>query len=308
MMGAAHPATAEVGPQDPAHMTADLGYCESPAWIPCGEDRMLGVLCEPAAGPVAPRAVLIVVGGPQYRVGSHRQFLRLARRLARGGYVSLRFDYRGMGDSEGAARTFEAIGDDIDAAIAFLRGRSGVRSIVVWGLCDAASAALMFCAGNPHVGGLVLLNPWARSDTTLATARLKHYYGQRLLEIDFWRRLLSARFDWRASLRGLGDSLRRALDRSERPPEDAFQARMATGWRSFRGPILLVLSGRDLTAKEFLEHAAADSRWRGLLARPNVTRVELPAADHTFSRATWHAWLEERTLEWLDGMATGSER
>lgn len=308
MMGAAHPVTAEVEPQDPAHMTADLGYRESPAWIPCGPDRMLGVLCEPAAEPIAPRAVLIVVGGPQYRVGSHRQFVRLARRLARSGYVSLRFDYRGMGDSEGAARTFEAIGDDIDAAIAFLRGCSGVRSIVVWGLCDAASAALMFCAGNPHIGGLVVLNPWARSESTLATARLKHYYGRRLLEADFWHRLLRARFDWRASLRGLGESVRHALGRSGQPSEISFQARMAAGWRGFRGSILLVLSGRDLTAKEFLDHAASDPRWRGLLARPNVSRVELPAADHTFSNEAWHAWLEEQTLGWLDRTATGSER
>ena len=30
--------------------------------------------------------ILIVVGGPQYRVGSHRQFVLLARALARVGY------------------------------------------------------------------------------------------------------------------------------------------------------------------------------------------------------------------------------
>lgn len=268
---------------------------------------MLGIVCEPAMGPVVPYAVLIVVGGPQYRIGSHRQFVRLARRLAAAGYISLRFDYRGMGDSEGVARTFESVSGDTEAAIAFLRGYPGVRSVVVWGLCDAASAALMFCSQNRQVSGLVLVNPWVRSATTLATARLKHYYGQRLLEADFWRRLLSARFDWRASLRGLGEAVEAALDRSRQPSDDAFQSKMAAGWRSFRGPILLVLSGRDLTAKEFLEHAAADPRWQGLLARPNVSRVELPLADHTFSRGTWQTWLEERTLEWLDDMATRRE-
>jgi len=51
--------------------------------------------------------VLIVVGGPQYRVGSHRQFLLLSRRLAAEGHPVMRFDYRGMGDASGAMRGFE---------------------------------------------------------------------------------------------------------------------------------------------------------------------------------------------------------
>jgi alpha/beta superfamily hydrolase len=52
------------------------------------------------------RGVLIVVGGPQYRVGSHRQFALLARHLAEHGVPVMRFDYRGMGDSVGDIRTF----------------------------------------------------------------------------------------------------------------------------------------------------------------------------------------------------------
>ncbi len=287
--------------------SADRGYRESAGWIDCNGERMLGVLCEPADRPAVPVGVLIVVGGPQYRVGSHRQFVRLARRLANAGYVSLRFDYRGMGDSEGESRSFEAVGEDIDAAIAFLRRHPHLTSVVIWGLCDAASAALMFGTNNTHVRGLVLVNPWARSDDTLATTRLKHYYTRRLLEAEFWRRLLRARFDWRTSLRDLGWSLRRAVGRTEPTEKQTFQARMAAGWRTFRGPILLVLSGRDLTAKEFLEHTSRDPRWHGLLTRPNVTRVELTEADHTFSSTSWHTWLENQTVGWLDRMRAGGE-
>jgi exosortase A-associated hydrolase 1 len=218
--------------------------------------------------------------------------------------VSLRFDYRGMGDSEGAARTFEHIEQDIGAAIDFLCAQPGIRSVAIWALCDAASAALMFCTADPRVSGLVLLNPWVRSEATLATTHLKHYYGQRLLEREFWIRLLRAQFDWRSSLRGLYGSLRQAARRSRTDDREAFQAKMADGWRRFRGPIALMLSGRDLTAKEFLEHATSDSRWQGLLVRPNVRRVELPDADHTFSKVQWHQWLEEQTIQWLDSTTT----
>jgi alpha/beta superfamily hydrolase len=94
---------------------------------------------QPACG------VLVVVGGPQYRVGSHRQFLLLSRRLASEGYPVMRFDYRGMGDGGGAMRSFEDVSADIGAAIeAFQRRCPSVRRIVLWGLCDAASAALLY--------------------------------------------------------------------------------------------------------------------------------------------------------------------
>ena len=73
----------------------------------CEGSSMIGVLS--GAGLPAGRGVLIVVGGPQYRVGSHRQFILLARHLADRGVPTLRFDYRGMGDSRhGSLRGFDA--------------------------------------------------------------------------------------------------------------------------------------------------------------------------------------------------------
>ncbi|MEQ8659382.1 MAG: hydrolase 1, exosortase A system-associated, partial [Gammaproteobacteria bacterium] len=55
-------------------------------------DTAVGVL-HAAAGASA-TGVVVIVGGPQTRVGSHRQFVLLARRLAAAGYPVLRFDYR----------------------------------------------------------------------------------------------------------------------------------------------------------------------------------------------------------------------
>ena len=76
---------------------------------------LTGILSQPEQA--SDTTVIVVVGGPQYRVGSHRQFLQLARHLARQGYPVLRFDGRGMGDSSGLLRSFEEIDDDIGAAI-----------------------------------------------------------------------------------------------------------------------------------------------------------------------------------------------
>lgn len=282
-------------------MTDDpaLAYAEQPVWIDCNGEQMLGILTEPRRGLASGLGVLIIVGGPQYRIGSHRQFVLLARRLAAAGHVCLRFDYRGMGDSEGTARTFEDVADDVRAALDFLCAWPGVRAAVVWGLCDAASAALMFGADDSRVRGLVLVNPWVRSEVTLARTHLKHYYLQRLFERGFWSRVLRGRLQWRASVAELARSLQRAARLDDSNANFPFQKKMADRWRRFRWPILLALSGRDFTAREFLECAAADSAWHGLLTQPNVQRVDLADADHTFSATQWRAWLEDRTLDWL---------
>jgi exosortase A-associated hydrolase 1 len=279
----------------------------------CAGEALWGIVARPAPGaPVHDTAVLIVVGGPQYRVGSHRQFVLLARRVARAGYPSLRFDVRGMGDSEGELRTFESIAPDIEAAMAALqRACPACTRVVVWGLCDAASAALMFAAVDPKVAGIVALNPWARSVATLAATRVKHYYRERLLQREFWAKLFGGAFDWRAALRALAANLRQARGRpgaasGTAPAALPFQDRMAQGLKDFRGRVLLILSGNDLTAQEFLEYTTGSPAWRGLLAQPKVRRVDLPDADHTFSRRPWQDRVETETIDWLRSLPASS--
>ena len=110
----------------------------------CEADTCVGVLSTPRHVPRPPPiGVVIVVGGPQYRVGSHRQFALLGRALATAGIPALRFDYRGMGDSEGDARTFECVDRDIGCAIDALVHATGATGVVLWGLCDGASASMM---------------------------------------------------------------------------------------------------------------------------------------------------------------------
>ena len=168
----------------------------------CDDAALIGILSRPRQA--ATRGVLVVVGGPQYRAGSHRQFTLLARALAAQGIPVLRFDYRGMGDSEGAARDFEAVSADLRAAIdEFFRQVPTLRDVVVWGLCDGASAALFYASGDPRVAGLALLNPWVRSTAGHARATLRHYYLARLRQGEFWRKLLGGRFDVRAAAASL---------------------------------------------------------------------------------------------------------
>jgi len=257
--------------------------------------------------------VLIVVGGPQYRVGSHRQFVYLARSLAKAGFSVLRFDLRGMGDSFGDPITFEEAGPDLNAAIgALLDAEPGLDGVVLWGLCDAASAILMFAAQDSRVHGAVLLNPWVRSDATLASARISGYYLKRLLSSVFWRRVVSGKVDLKASIYGFLNDWRKklawqnynmssALSANERTtPLTDFRGAMLRGLERFDEPILLILSEEDLTAGEFVELTASEQRWSKAIARTNVTVRRLEGADHTFSSAEWRAAVETWTKTWLE--------
>lgn len=271
----------------------------------CGPQQLLGIVARPVALP-SPVGVVVAVGGPQYRVGSHRQFVSLARRLAAAGHPTLRFDCRGMGDSEGAMQTFEQSGPDLQAAIdALCAAHPPLRQVVVWGLCDAASAALMFATSHPRVAGIVAANPWARSAASLAATQVKHYYAARLMQAEFWSKLLRGRFDWRSSLRSFAGKLRDATRASAdtgpatASPHAPFQTRMARGLAAFPGRVLLMLSGNDLTAQEFLQYTAGSPAWQGLLADRKVSRVDIDGADHTFSSRHWQERAEAATLAWL---------
>lgn len=298
-----------------AGIPARMSSAEHPLIFDCDGDRLVGVLTQPETP--ARTGVIIVVGGPQYRAGSHRQFVLLARAIAQAGFAALRFDYRGMGDSEGTARTFEETSGDIAAAIGALRkASSSIVRVVLWGLCDGASAALMYVADSRvHAGdsrdrsencgatvsGLVLVNPWVRSEATFAKTQIRHYYLRRLFERTFWSKLLQGQVRIGASLGDLRRVARTAADARADAPVDgtAFQERMLAGFAAFHGPVLLLMSDRDLTAREFDQHVASSAGWRALLARPSIFRSDIAGADHTFSLVESRLEAERATIEWL---------
>lgn len=265
----------------------------------CGAATLVGIVHATAGA--GRRGVLIVVGGPQYRAGSHRQFLLLARSLAVNGVPALRFDHRGIGDSDGPYRGFEGLDEDIAAAIdAFVAACPEVEEVVLWGLCDAASAILFYAHRDPRVAGVVLANPWVRTPDSEARAYLRHYYLQRLRQGDFWRGLATGRVAPLAAGRSLLHLLGRLRGKGvPTASAAALPDRMAEGLARFRGPVLLILSGRDLTAREFEDAARQSALWQRLLKEERVASVELPAADHTFSRRDWRDTVASRTLDWL---------
>lgn len=282
-------------------------YTETGLVFSSGSNRLVGVASTPEKA--SDVAVLFIVGGPQYRVGSHRQFTLLARRLAQEGIGSLRFDYAGMGDSEGARASFENVEGDITAALAALKQQvPESTSIVLWGLCDAASTALMCAHRFAQIKGLVLLNPWVHGGEYTPGFRLSHYYRPLLTEKDYWRRLLTGQVNIAPAF---GDAARAvkhligggAAGRGSTAGESSFVGSMLEGLKRFEHSVLFVLSENDLTAKEFLSLTTQDEQWKACLqvqdegAKKRVQAIA--GADHTFSKRLWQDEVSDLTLAWL---------
>lgn len=275
-------------------------YQESPVRVDSQHGAAIGVVCRPTADqPTSEVGVVFVAGGFQYRAGSHRQTVSLARSLASAGAPSLRFDLAGLGDATGEIRSFEQLSPQIRAATdTLLQQVPTVKRVVIWGLCDGASAALLYWGQtrDPRVQGLALVNPWVRSEASLARTHVRHYYLRRLKDKAFWRKLLRGGVGAKAVGELLGNA-RKATQATT--PAACFQERMARAWREFNKPILLVLSEEDITGQEFAQAAQHDPNWKNCLKHVELTHVHLPMADHTCTSPEAATELMSQTRAWL---------
>ena len=99
--------------------------------------------------------------GPQVRAGSHRQFTLLARTLAARGIAVQRFDYRGMGDSDGAQRDFGDVELDVRAAVDhFMAAVPGMRAHLEG--CPACSEE--YESLRDQVMQLLIQNEWVTAE------------------------------------------------------------------------------------------------------------------------------------------------
>ncbi|MEN7343987.1 MAG: hydrolase 1, exosortase A system-associated, partial [Pseudomonadota bacterium] len=271
---------------------------ERPIVFTCHSTQLLGILHESAAS--SEHALIVIVGGPQYRVGSHRQFVLLAREVANAGIPVFRFDYRGMGDSMGEQRDFEGIGDDISAAIdTVFEALPGLKTVSLWGLCDAASAIAFYLdsATDERVTGAVILNPWVHDDETEAEMLVKDYYRSRASDPKEILRLLASPSRWLGAIKGIANSLMALVsakaDRASAGSANKLPlpARVLNGISHSKPKKLLIISGDDLTAREFLTAAKKHSGFQSAIGSETIVQQTNEDADHTFSSKQWRDWV-----------------
>jgi dienelactone hydrolase len=176
------------------------------------------VIAEPLEAPPPSRpAILLLNTGANHRVGSNRMYVAMARAWAAAGFVTLRFDLSGIGDSpaRGDARendVYSARGvSEAQAAMRFLSAR-GRERFILGGLCSGAYVSFHAGVHDSRVAGVILINPltfhWKEGDSleirTRKTFKSTRFYARAMTDAATWRRTFSGDIHVRAILRELG--------------------------------------------------------------------------------------------------------
>lgn len=154
------------------------------------EERLCGIL----AGPRHPGrpAILFLSAGLLPKSGPHRMHTEFARSLAEQGWLSLRFDVSGNGDSrgsisrEGAERTLV---NDVREAMDAMQRRFGIERFILFGLCSGAEAAHRTALEDGRVEGVIALDGFIARNWLFP---LFHYLP-RLFSLRKWRSWLAKR-------------------------------------------------------------------------------------------------------------------
>lgn len=249
---------------------------------PWGSSAGVVTLAEGATGGHPAPAVLFLNAGLLRHAGPHRLHVQLARRLARAGRSSLRFDLSGIGDSGSRQDRLgreESVVRETRDAMDFMERSYGARSFVLFGLCAGADQAVRTALDDERVVGLVLVDGYAYRTRRF---QLRHY-AARLLRPRSWWNVLSIRHPafTRMARRlrgpdGAGTSQPPPGARPgvyNRPPRDVAESRLRalvqrgcrlcvayTPSRHFNGPtqfgeMFPSLAGSDRVRVEYFEHA-----------------------------------------------------
>ncbi|HVR89526.1 MAG TPA: hydrolase 1, exosortase A system-associated [Novosphingobium sp.] len=244
------------------------------------EGAMLAATLDAAPGTTG---LVIVSGGNEVRSGAWAGQALLAAEIAAAGFPVLRFDRRGVGDSDGPNGGFRTSGPDIAAALcAFREVSPNLTRIVAFGNCDAASALML--GGGTGCDALTLSNPWTiesdDGDQAPPPEVVRAHYRQRLSDPRALIRLLTGKVSPGKLIASLRDAM------GPPPPPSSLAQDMAAGLERFAGPVTILLAERDRTAQAFL------AAWDKQDARLRTC----PGASHSYVEATARDWLREQLL------------
>lgn len=293
---------------------------------------LFGILHEPAEPGRRDAAILLLSPGVKTRVAPHRMYNKMAERFVALGFTVFRFDFYGLGDSEGTvpepmlAELYRSIQvgryvHDTRTAIDWLRAQTGIPRVVVGGLCGGAITGVLTAAGHRQVCGVLGLGlpvilDGSRVDkvANMTRGQLDRVRGaafRKLLKPAAWWRLLTLQSDYRLLGRSIfapilknhsgttsptatavAPGVQSDNSNPEFPP--AFRQMLARGC-----PALLVFSESDRLYWEFREkfvdrHGPSFER---LMRHVDVRVVK--DANHVFTFSQWQREMLDRCDEWL---------
>lgn len=279
------------------------------------DDAVFGIATWPHA-PVQ-RAVLLLNPGAVAHHGPNRLHVELARRLAALGFLVLRFDQSGLGDSKVRAGNAGNVVYGVDAvadiglAVAWSR-RAGAREVVLAGLCSGAYHALRAGLAEQQINAIIAINPLAFHYTAgdsleVAPSQIvgeANRYASSMRNLQSWKKLLRGQVNLLAVARTVAT---RVVMKARNALANVMR-RLHVALPDDLGSDLLSLAGRGI-ALHFI-FAAADPGL-SMLREEGGTAVDalmeegkldiaiIEGADHTFTPLWSHPLLIDTIMHVL---------
>lgn len=281
--------------------------------VPGNGRSLFAILHEPRSSSTT-AGVIFLNAGLQNRAGPRRIYVKTARRLSEAGFLSLRVDLPGVGDSHGPAPKHHFDMHDPDhvrSAVDYLAARENVTSIVLIGMCAGARVAFKAAATDARVNAVVSwsvpvlaappdmpVSPEGYFTDDVARGYLRHwmrkaarpaawhdYFASGKTVSDGWSKV------WRvaAALAPVG-----TRDKHGRSAVflDAVAAYLATGRKA-----LFVYGENDaISRREFEERFPGIAQGRVSPAR----FIVIPDGDHTFTSVASARRAIGETVSWLE--------
>lgn len=283
--------------------------------------RLRGVLHIPEGETRKEPGVIFLNAGLIYRAGPYRLYVEAARALSQQGFPCLRFDFPGVGDSEGAVKPkldYNMFTDTSHTrtAVEVLMRETGVHNVALMGICTGARNAIWTAREDARIDSLVLLSMPVTLDRSKTWAgRLIYRNGRDTATFRTYRRLKST-FVWKALREGWLTFV--ALEQKYHRLRSLVLARVG-GMRSSDvhmdgGDMLascqhLMSEGRRLffiygeydeaLVRDFLDNIGSSARYTDGSGRPLYDYWVVEGAHHVFPGVQTHQLLIDRLVTWL---------
>lgn len=155
--------------------------------------KLFGILHLPIQKAPAP-CVLFCHGLAGHKVGKHRMYVALSECLSKSGIGSLRFDFRGSGDSEGEFDEMSLEGEvsDAVAALQFLSAQPEVSEehLALFGRSFGGAVSIIAASRFKKIQGLALWAPvfnashWEQQWELVRTHQIDEHARRELMRID----------------------------------------------------------------------------------------------------------------------------
>jgi len=266
--------------------------------IESGGERLVGIWTEPAGAVRVPATVITLHGWGGYRIGPHRFMVKLCRALAAAGVSSLRFDFRGRGDSTGDEKdaTLDTMIEDTCRAVAFARSRAPGSRITLWGICSGSNVAIGAATLEGDVRDLVLLStlpfvPEKKAAEKLARTQVQATsYVRKLFRATTWKKLFTGAVNWGNVKKALFGHYGKP-EAAGRDPKDSERDIMAA-WADWQGTAHFIYGGADREAAGAAEHYRAFTDEHGIQASFET----VAGSNHDFYSLTWERHVIDETV------------